>query len=161
MKSLLKLAIPIGLGILATVLNFMAGASNQKLVYFLAANSDIPAGTIITDQHVKQVGIPANQVGSLKGTAVPYSEKAVLFGRPCPRALKENDLIFYRDVSPSDPEMDLRDNEVAIHLSLEGFITTSLPSILNIGDEIDFLVPKRPPELGKGSEKAGDKNRVY
>lgn len=161
MNWLLKLAVPIGLGIVATVLNFMAGATSQKPVYFVAAKTDIAAGTPFSDDVLISIPVPSSAVGTLKGAAFTYDERAVLLGRPCPRELKKGEIIFYQDASPKEPELDLHADEVAEFLSLEG-ITNNLPKVLKVGDKIGFYVPVAPPTDGKGDPlKAGKMEIEY
>jgi hypothetical protein len=151
MRTVLKLLIPLGLGVLAAFLNLTAATTAKQPVYFVCAKSDIPAGTLFTEQNLKVLPVPADAVGSLKEAAVPYSERAILYDRECPRSLKAGDVIFYRDATPAEPQLVIRPGEIAVHLSLEGFLTSSLPAIVNVGDEIGFYVfRKGAPEAGKG-----------
>jgi hypothetical protein len=150
MNYLLKLTIPIGLGIVAVVLNLMASSHSQQLIQFVAVKSDIGPGLPITEDALRPIGIPIGNAEALRGVAVPWSERAVLFGRPCPlRGLKKGDIVFYRDANP-DPGLNLEPGEVAMHLSLEGLVTGSLPSILNVGDEVTFWVYRTAPLDAKG-----------
>jgi hypothetical protein len=154
MKTLMKLAVPLGLGIVATVLNFMAGQSAKAPVAFLVAGTDITAGSAFTTDNTQKVELPNDQAGTLKGVVVPASERAVVLGRICPRNLKKGDVIFYRDVSPTEPDLDLRKDEELYFLSLEGLVTNSLPALLKVGDEIGFWVYPRPAAEGGKAAKA-------
>jgi hypothetical protein len=150
MNYLVKLAIPIGLAIVAVVLNLMASAHSQQLIQFVSVRTDIAPAQPITEDALAPISIPIGTAETLKGVVLPWSERAVLFGRPAPlRGLKKGDIVFYRDANP-DPGLNLEPGEVAMHLPLEGLVTGSLPAIVNVGDEITFWVYRPVPVDPKG-----------
>jgi hypothetical protein len=141
MPTWMKLAIPIGLGVLAALLNYMGRSAETAPVSYVRLNQDLDLGVEFKEEFLERVDLPKN-LGTLEQSAIPYKDRAVLYQRPNPRKLKKGDILLWRDATPPDPGLALREGEVALHLSLEG-LSASLPAIIKIGDEIGFYLPKQ------------------
>lgn len=151
MPNWMKLGIPIGLGVLAALLNYAGRSAEMAPVGYVRVNQELGVGKEFKEDHLERIDLPKN-LGSLEKTAIPWRDRAVLYGRPSPRDLKKGDLVLWRDATPPAPGLALEEGEVALHLSLEG-ISSSLPSIVKVGDRIGFYLPRRftldpknPPE---------------
>jgi hypothetical protein len=94
--------------------------------------------------------------------AVPWRDRSALFDRPVGRALKQGDMVFWRDAVPPPVELDLHEGELALHFSLEG-ISVSLPRLLKVGDVVGFYVPveRAPPDPKDKSAPKGQAGQEY
>ena len=142
MSNTLKLLIPVGLGIVAAIINFIVLSSSTAEVTFAVASEDIPIGASF-DGKVDKVGIPKNNASGLleKKVAIQYKNSGVLRGQKAStRELKKGDLILYSDFDIRDNNsIDYRkNNEVARTIQLDG----NQIFASNIGDRIWFEIPK-------------------
>jgi hypothetical protein len=142
MSGWLKLAIPVGLGLAAMYLNYTAGTTRQEPSYFVQLGGDLKTGDKFTEDNMVMLVIRGASE-NLKAAAIPWKDRSVLLNRECSRDLKKGDIVFWRDATPPPEEITIGPGEVAFHLSL-GQISSSLPSLLKVGDEIGFfLAPEK------------------
>lgn len=99
MSRWLKLGIPVGLGILAMFLNWMAGMSSLEPSYFVRINTDMRPGDKFSEENLSVLEL-RGPTGTLQATAIPWKDRSVLFNRECARELKKGDILFWRDATP-------------------------------------------------------------
>lgn len=137
----------IGLAALAGILSFVVSLAGkqppprQPKVRFVQAVRNIPAGTPFTPEMFQQVDLPADLRGSLKEAAVSWRDRVVLYQRPAARDLLRGDLLLHRDVVDPRRRIDIREDEVALHVRMAG--ATLEPSLLNVGDQVGFVAVDR------------------
>lgn len=143
----LKLGIPILVGVAAAGLNWVALNDKAPAKTFVRLSENVTAGTPITADDLETIEISgtAEDLRQLELTAVPYDKRAVLIGRPALRDLKKNDFVFWRDVTSGRGEL----SQPALPIPLEGLNLP--PSLLQVGDEILFLLPRPRGETGKAN----------
>lgn len=134
MQGWWKLLIPLGLGAAAALLNYMGRTSDIEPASYVGLKKDLRAGEEITFNHLMKVDVPKT-MSNLATTGIPYSQWAVLLGRRLRREMSKGDLVMWSDVAPKDP---WDPEKVVLHLSLEGI---SLPANLEIGQEVEFILP--------------------
>jgi hypothetical protein len=148
----LKLGIPIVLGLAAGALNYWVLSGQQKTGAFVVVKDAVKAGDRLEEDNLDKVVLPG-EPGSLATTAVPYADRSILYGRPALRNLAKNDLILYRDVTPSSGDLVAGKDEEALPVSLDGLHVD--PKLIQVGDQIGFLVAN-PPPADSAKPKAGE-----
>ena len=141
-----KLLIPIGLGVMAALFNWLSLASQTQLVDFTMVSRDIPAGSVLSEKDLEKLGIPANQSKGLKKTAVPYDERAALIGEKVLRGMEKNDLVFWQDTLVRGEVIEWEPGEafgVVVPLN-----NVKVPP-LHVGDKVNFRVPVKDEATGK------------
>lgn len=138
----LKLGIPVLIGVAAAALNYYAMSGVQKTSPFVVVKDDVKAGDRFEEENLDKVDLPGDQ-GAMAQTAIPYDGRAVLYGRPALRDLKKNDLVLWRDATPSPGDLTARPGEEALPVSLEGLHVE--PKLIQVGDQIGFLIVNPPP----------------
>ncbi len=136
-----KLLIPIALGVLAAGLNYAALSNQTTSASFIVLKENIKAGQLLEPDLLERIELPGN-LESLSRTAVPYSMRQVLEGRPVSRDLEKGDLVLWRDTTPGPGELTAGKDEEALPISLDGLQVD--PRLLRVGDEIGFLVDATP-----------------
>jgi hypothetical protein len=144
MNYTLKLAIPLGLGLAAAVVNMMVLTARTNSVTFIKAKRDVQLGQPFSLEDLAELPLPGAEAALLKDTAMPYADIGVLVGQPALRDFMAGDIVFYRDFPLRGDELQLAPDEVAQQIALDGL---NVPSkILRIGYELDFLVQLGPQE---------------
>ncbi|MBL8794120.1 MAG: hypothetical protein JNM56_09455 [Planctomycetia bacterium] len=157
MSSLMKLLVPILLGVAAGGLNWFVMTVKTSPRSFVAVSEDVKAGERFDEEKLKKLPV-SGDVASLAETAVPWEHRAVLFDRTSHRDLMKGDVVLWRDSSPPTAALAAREDELALAISLEG--VGFVPRLLLVGDEVGFLIgkpgraklktepglPERPPE---------------
>lgn len=140
MKTWLKLLLPIGLGLIAVFINTTVMNSKLRPKELIVVRKNMKTGDIFTPADIESREF-SGDVASLVRAAIPWSERAVLFGREVPRDLIAGDLVLSRDATP--PALELKPNagEASLPVSLEG--VASVPRLLLVGEEIGFIIDKR------------------
>ncbi len=137
MSYTVKILIPIGLGIVAAILNLVVLNGRTKPVSFIKVNRDIKYGEPIEGSVLEELQLPA-EFSHLKDTAVPFEDLGVLIAQPAQRDLTKGDIVFLRDIAIRGERIDLRSGETAFPLTLRD---VEIPSvILQIGNELEFKV---------------------
>ena len=147
MKYLTKLLIPIGLGVLAFVLNWLA-VQPQLGREFVTVNQDVALDKELTESQFAKFKIVGEDFDRLKQTLVPWEERAALVGLPVRRELIKGDFIFWQDVRYVSADFLPAADEVPLHISLEG--VDYEPSLLKVGNLVGIVVPVSPKVEGAG-----------
>lgn len=152
-----KLLIPLGIGIGAAVLHWQAIGQAPPTAKFVRVKQSLKTGTVIEADALEEVTITGTQetVDALKLTAIPWQDRGVIVGRPAPRNLKKNDILFLQDTWSFDPQL----SEPWAPLALDK-VDVQMAN-LSVGSEVTFKVPIPPkeglegPALPKGFEQLG------
>jgi hypothetical protein len=148
MNNALKLLIPIALGIVAAAVNWFALQEKTAPGVYLKVKEDIRAGQPFTADILDRLEVPGDS-GSLRETAVPYRDKAVLYNSPSLRDLKKGDLVLWRDVKPQ-----MVPGEDQLPISLEG-ISVVHPRLLAVGNEVTFVIDRNGNKTAAPSSSTG------
>lgn len=136
MSYTVKMLIPIGLGLLAGILNMMLLQSSTAPVEFVTVTEDVRYGDILTSDVLAPVELPSS-FAHLKETAYRWEDVGTLYERPIQRPLRKGDLVMFRDVETEGWKSNLRPGEEGVDVPLKKF---SLDGALSIGQEITFVI---------------------
>lgn len=147
MKNTLKLVIPLILGLIAGLFNFLSLKSTVQEESFVKATRQIEIGEPFDEGAVEELPLMSKYAESLKNTAVLYKDLGLLSGQRATRTVHAGDIIFYRDTESLQGELyDFRKGDVAaLPVSLEG--VTTLPK-MRVGDRVELKIPL---ESGSGT----------
>lgn len=137
MKTWLRLLIPLGLGLIAVVLNTRIMTDKLQPKVFVAISRNVGTDAVFSVNNIEPRSLNDN-VAKLLQTAIPWEERAVLLGRPIPRPLHAGDLVLWRDATPPDRELSPMDGEASLPISLHDI--DIIPSLLLVGEEVGFYV---------------------
>ncbi len=155
------LAIAAVLGVLGAILNwFYLDSKVQELdsVEYLgiAQSTVIRPGDRFTEEQLVKVAIPKNAQGELPHFAVLYSDRQTVIGMPAVRLYAGGELVLRQDLKSPPPALSLaRENERAMWIPVD--TRTFVPSLVNPGDMVSFLVGETPTpaaEPGPDGEEA-------
>ena len=140
MKNTLKLIIPLVLGLIAGVFNYMALKSSVKEVSFIKAKSTIQIGETFSSDKVEKMTIMAQHAEGLSDSAIRFADIGLLSGQVATRRLHAGDVILYRDTGGLTGEIyDFREgDEAALPVSLDGIPT---PPKMRVGDLVELKIP--------------------
>lgn len=140
MNYTLKLAIPLGLGLAAAVVNMMvlqAGTTSVKFIK-IKEQYEVAEGDPFTDEALEVLEYPGNDAGSLVDSAILWDNRSVLWDRPALRDLSAGDIVLYRDFPLQGDTLQLEKGESSQLVKL-GEINIP-PGILQINCKLDFLI---------------------
>lgn len=144
---MLKLALPVGLAVVAGGLNYLA--LKQPTHDYVSIKTAILAGERFPDVEAEFVKFTVNK--EIPG-AILWKDLGVLHKGIVPHSLEAGDVLLLRDIAESVQRLELGPTEVAINISLEG--VRFEPRLLKVGDQVGFAV--RSGSLSQGtSEKVG------
>lgn len=133
----LAILIPIGLGIAAGVMNFLAVRSSIKPIELVAVNDTVKAGSPITASMLVPVSLRADK--EILRSAIPWEQRGLILGRKINREIIKNELILFTDVrlTESDVKQNLRDSEASLTVAVNA--SKVVPGV-RIGDEVVVLI---------------------
>jgi hypothetical protein len=155
MNPMLKLVLPIGLGLLAGGLNWFAVKKGPPPRAMAVATAEIKAGDVFKESHFGKLMVPGELTDNLPKTAVPYEHLETLYGRESTRDVKKGDMILWQDSTRPGWELSAMPDEKALPISLEGL--SSVPKLIRVGDQIGFLVSKEQPVVKGADAKSLDR----
>lgn len=158
MKGVPGLLLAIGLGIAGAFASWFylaqkARELDQIEFMAIASDRDINSGHLFTKEDFVPVPIPARNVGNLDRVAMKYEMRDTIVGTRARKAYAASELFLNRDVS-TPPDADVRqqlgDNESLLWVPIDS--RTTVPSLLNPGFIVAFMVPKNraPTPAGSG-----------
>jgi hypothetical protein len=152
MKNTLKLVIPLILGLIAGLFNFLALKSAVQEVSFVKASREIEIGETFDEGSVEELPMMAKYAETLKDSAVLYQDLGLLSGQRTTRTIQAGDIIFYRDTESLQGELyDFREGDkAALPVSLEGVTT---PPKMRVGDHVELKIPVSPTSSGGASSR--------
>ncbi|MBL9085305.1 MAG: hypothetical protein JNK76_26110 [Planctomycetales bacterium] len=138
MKNLGKLLIPLGLGALAFVLNWLA-VQPQLGREFVTVNEDVAVDKPLDESQLTSFKIVGADFDRMKQTLVPWEERAAILNLPIRRELRNGDFVFWQDVRYLSADFLAGPDEMPLHVSLEG--VDYEPSLLKVGNLLSLIVP--------------------
>ncbi|MCE9606392.1 MAG: hypothetical protein K8U03_15965 [Planctomycetia bacterium] len=152
MKKLTQLMIPLGLGIAAFVMNWMA-VQPQLGREFVVASGAIEIDQPLKEGNLSRFKIVGENFDRLKQTLVPWEERAALLGLPVQRRLQAGDVLFWQDVRYVAADFLTEPDEIPLHVSLEG--VDYEPNLLKVGNQVGLIVPSMPAASADATPSAG------
>jgi hypothetical protein len=145
----LRVLIPLGLGLAAGLLNFIALRSATAPLYVVVVRDNVKVGTELTDRMLDRLSVRADR--ELVKSAVPYEERGLVVGRRVNRPMQAGEIVFFSDVRIYGGE-EIRDNLRPGEVSLTMIAKHSrIAPGLRIGDEVSIVVAERPGTASAGA----------
>jgi hypothetical protein len=135
MNNWKRLALPLGLGLVAAVMNWSIVAAKIKPESFVAVARDYAQGQPLKESDLVEVQI-SGPLEALRQAAVPWEHRATLFDRRVPRALLRGDLVLSRDATVL---LDAPPIEDSFFVPVPSYAVTKF---IRVGQEIEFYVSK-------------------
>ena len=153
MKTVARLAIPILLGLVAGALNWWVIRGQVAPHTFTKVAREIRAGQVIDEASLKPLAV-SGDLDAIGQSAVPFKDRAVLFNRRAGRDLLAGDLVLWRDATAPPPTAMLAaEGEELLPISLDGI--SIVPRLLQVGDQVGFLISPGRGGPAAGAPKAG------
>lgn len=164
MKGVPGFMIAVGLGVIGAFCNWFylaEKARDLEQIEFVAIDSNVRvnAGDKFNASHFMPVKVPRQAVGNLEKVAYLWSVKETLEGMPATKSYNPNEIILRQDVRtlpPTSVQELLGEGEVEIGIPVD--TRTFVPSLVNPGDLVSFIVPTgpmTPPPAANPGEATG------
>lgn len=147
-KRGLVLALSIGLGVVAAILNWLyliekgKGVAGEAYVG-VADGARIRRGDSFSDSQLVSVEIPKNRVGSLAQFAIRYEDRQTIIGMAATRNYEDGELVLRADLKTPPPELELQsETERAMWIPVD--TRTFVPTLVMPGDQVSFIVTTGP-----------------
>jgi hypothetical protein len=142
MSFLLKLTIPVGLGLAAGAMNYAVVSAQVRPYPYVVVRKHLLPGEVLPAEALDRLEVPGDRERQ-KRTMVPFEEASTLVGTVCQRELRPGDVVLFQDVTPLEYVPKMGRDERALPVSLAG--VTVEPTLLRPGLLVDFVVvPPRP-----------------
>jgi hypothetical protein len=151
MNNRVRLLLTLGLGAIAAGINWSLMRSLGDEETYTQLTRDIKAGEPFEEGAIGKLTLRGGP--GFKRVALRYNDRFVLFGSPAPRDLHKDDLVLRRDATPSALELNLKPDQRALSVSLEGLDVN--PSLLQVGDEVDFVLALSGPGMPEEAHNSG------
>lgn len=146
MSGIQSLIIPVALGIVGGVCNFLylsGQATKMETESFVAISSEaqINSGDLFKKEHFTSVKIPKNNLGNLDQVGVYWKDRGAVIGYHAIRSYRGGEMLLRQDVTtPSDQNLNerLAENEVARWVPVNS--NTFVPERVNPGDLVSFII---------------------
>lgn len=155
MSIWLRLAIPIVLGSGAAACNYFLMYMYTNPQKFVSAKEDINAGEELLSK-LEVVDVPGHAQSLLKCAVSGDGYASLLGGVRASRQLRKGDLLLWQDVV-QPVELKPSAGEDALTLSLEGVAV--IPQLMNVGQQITFVVKPLSDEASVGSSSSSALSR--
>lgn len=154
MKNVVKLVIPLILGLIAGVFNFMALKTSVEEISFIKATREIAIGEVFEEGSVEELRLISKHAESLTNSAILFEDMGLLSGQRAARTIQAGDIIFHRDREGSLGHLyDFRDGDSsALPVSLDGI---TAPPRMRVGDYVMLKVPLEQSSDSTASEWIG------
>jgi len=154
MKNWSKLALPIGLGVVAGFMHYRLLIPKLTPHAYVQVNRDLKPGDKFDDRYLTRVELPG-ECKRLSKTLVPWEHRKVLSGWQATRELRKGDVVFFSDTS--DYVLSTGPDEVAHAVELgEGMVT---PGSFRVGAALRFRM-SRPDDDKPDEPDPGEKPRM-
>jgi hypothetical protein len=148
LKGVPGLFIAVGLGIVGAFCNWLYVAQlGQEMhpVEFIGVNENVKinVGDKFNREQFIPISIPGHNVGNLDKAAYKWSDIATVVGTAATKSYGPGDILLRQDVR-TPPEMDIKKllspDERVLWIPVD--TRTFVPSLVNAGDNVSFIVPK-------------------
>lgn len=148
MKGVPGLLLAAGLGIVGAFLNwYYLAQKGQELeaVDFIGIADEVKInrGDRFTKAHFAKVSIPRNRAGSLEKSAVRWNLLPTVVGQAATRSYEPGEILLGQDLrTRAEPDIKtlLAADERVIWIPID--TRTFVPSLVNSGDQVSFIVPR-------------------
>jgi len=150
MKGAPGLLFAVGLGIVGAFCNWLYLANKAKqldMVDFIAIADDVKInpGDKFNESHFMPLSIPENaaNAGNLGKVAVYWKDRATVVGEPATKSYSPGEMLLQRQIR-TPPEMNINKLLMADErlLWIPVDTRTFVPSLVNAGDLVSFIVPR-------------------
>lgn len=107
-----RLILPLGFGLLAATVNWVAMSRHIKPDEFVVMSSEVMAGDVIDESHIQKLSSNF-QVDSLGTVVIPWRERYLILGRVATRRMVKGDPVMRRDVTPDQIDFRATDRDEA------------------------------------------------
>jgi hypothetical protein len=154
MKGIYGLFLAVALGLVGAAFNYLylqSKAGQVEMVYFIGIKpgKDLPEGHRLTDQDLEAVPIPKLWVGNLDQYAILDSARSTVLGQAIVRAKPGGSLLLADDLRTPPSELRLEPDEALLWIPVD--TKSFVPSLVNPGDEVSFLVSRGGPEVPRSA----------
>lgn len=129
----LALLIPVGLGLAAGVMNFLAVKSSVQPIDVITITSDAKPGAEITTDRIAPLSLRADK--KLLRSAIRWEDRAVILNRRLNRDLAAGEILLMADLrlAENDPKSNLKEGEASLTFSAPA---GKIAPGTRVGDEI-------------------------
>ncbi len=159
-KRGLVLALSVGLGLVAAILNWLyliekgKGVASESFVG-VAEDARVRRGDVFTDIQLVPVTIPKNRVGTLEQFAIRYDDRQTIIGMTATRNYNDGELVLRADLKSPPPELELSSaTERAMWIPVD--TRTFVPTLVMPGDQVSFIVSAGPSLARRPSDSGED-----
>lgn len=147
MKGMPGLASALILGLLAAGLNWFyldrKSREFEKVSFVaIAPETLIHPGETFTRAHFAEMPVPEAAARKLEGIAVLWKDLETVIGMNAVREFSGDELLLRTDLETPPGELELAENERALWIPVDQ--KSFVASLVVPGDEVDFLLPRRP-----------------
>jgi hypothetical protein len=133
-----RVLIPVALGLLAGVLNFLAVRGATAPLEIIAVSRPINFGEVLELKDLEKLAIRADD--KLLSNAVPWSKCGDVVGRRVNRTLKEKEILFFRDALGELGEDISANLEPGYRSQMVVVKTTRIVPGLRVGETVVFVI---------------------
>lgn len=145
----LRIFIPLGLGLIAGLVNFVVVRGLTAPIEVVGVNDDLRAGTVFTKPDVLvKVQIRTENKDILR-SAIPWSERGTLMDRKLNRPLAKGELVLFADVrtdTAEDVQALLQGDEISYTFAVRN---SRVAPGLQLGVEVGILIETPSPDGGR------------
>jgi hypothetical protein len=145
MKNVYGLLLALGLGVAGGMFNWAylrSEAQNMVMTSFIGLATDVERGHRLEESNLVPIPIPKESVGNLDEFGIRWSARNSVIGDSMSRFRKAGSLLVQEDTKTPPPSLNLGPGEAVISLPVD--TRTFVPSLVNPGDQISFIVPPAP-----------------
>lgn len=165
MKGIHGLILGLGAGIAAALFNWAyitRSTGNIDAIAFvgIAPQRDLDTGHILAEEDLVPVPIPAVPAQRLKNFAYLYGDRVTIIGLRVTRPVPGGSLLLQDDLRPPPPKLRFggqpagNSEEIAMFIPID--TRTIVPSLLEPGDLVSFIVGGPTPAVGNPGLGSGD-----
>ena len=153
MNNWIGLLIALSLALVAGVLNWKyleRKTEEIEMVSFVAIKEGvrIKPGDTFLEKHFTSLDIPRKSVGSLKDSAVLYSDRFTIVSMKAVRDYVGGDVVLRQELKTPPQEFTLGKDELAIWIPVDG--SSFVSSLVAPGDMVSFFVTSPAPAVETG-----------
>lgn len=137
MNYLVKILIPLGLGILAGFVNYLILQKGAAEIHFVTVETAVERGKPIEVDNLKKLSVSDKFSGLVK-SMVPWSDRGALSGKLALRKIEEGDPVFFADTDNEGGWLDLKDGEKLFPVNIGDLEFDS--TLVKIGNNIQFRI---------------------
>lgn len=145
MKGIYGLLLAVALGFVGAGFNYFylqSKVGQIEMVNFIGIrlDRDLPEGHRLTEADLVRVGIPKPYVGNLDRFAIRDTAWHSVIGQAIVRPKQGGSLLFADDIRTPPSELRLEPNEALLWIPVDA--RTFVPSLIDPGDRVSFLIPR-------------------